>query len=158
MNFWNKVAIKRILPFKNRRSKHYHWILHIWVRLVPNFSLNWQFFGLNFPKRIFLVENRKSEHRHSVLRIQISLGTKFQFKLTILIFLTKPVQKGYFQSKMEKLNTTTEFCIFKLVIVPDFSLIWQFWYFGPNLPSEGNTGPKLKNHIFVWVHGHHLLY
>ena len=32
---------------------------------------------------------------------------------------------------MEKLNTTTQFCIFKLVLVPDFNLIWQFSYPGP---------------------------
>ena len=46
----------------------------------------------------------KSEHHHEILRIRISLGTKFQLKLTILIFLTKFVQKENFQSKMEKLH------------------------------------------------------
>ena len=37
----------------------------------------------------------KSEHHHEILRIRISLGTKFQLKLTILIFLTKFVQKEF---------------------------------------------------------------
>ena len=56
------------------------------------------------------------------LGIGISLNTKFQFELTILIFWTKFAQKGYFQSKTAKMNTTIEFCIFKLVLVPNFSL------------------------------------
>ena len=38
--------------------------------------------------------------------IRISLGTKFQLKLTILIFWTKSTQTGYFQSNTEKVNIT----------------------------------------------------
>ena len=53
-----------------------------------------------------MVKNRKSEHHHRILLIQISLATKFQLKLTILIFLTRFVQKGFFWSKTEKVNTT----------------------------------------------------
>ena len=49
------------------------------------------------------------------MRISVSVGTKFQNKMTILIFWTKVAQKGYSRSKIEKVNTTTEFCIFKLV-------------------------------------------
>ena len=48
--------------------------------------------------------------------IHISLGTKFQLKLTILFFFGGGdqicSQKGYFQSKTEKVKTTIEFCIF----------------------------------------------
>ena len=40
--------------------------------------------------------------------------TKFQNKLIILIFWTKFTQKWYLRSKSEKVNITTEFCIFKL--------------------------------------------
>ena len=47
--------------------------------------------------------------------IRISLGTKFQNKLTILIFWTKFARKGYSHSKTEKVNITSKFCIFKLV-------------------------------------------
>ena len=43
---------------------------------------------------MFPVQNRKREQRHQILHIQISLGTKFQFKLTILIFWAKFAQKG----------------------------------------------------------------
>ena len=96
------------------------------------------------PRKIFMVKNRKIEHHHWILLIQISLGTKFQLKLTILIFWTKFAQKGYFQSKTEKVNSTTEFCIFKLVLVPNFSLNWQFWFFWPDLPKKGFSGLKQK--------------
>ena len=37
-------------------------------------------------KTVFAVKSRKSEHHYSILHIRISLGTKFQPKLTILIF------------------------------------------------------------------------
>ena len=39
----------------------------------------------------------------------------YLLKLTILIFWNKFTQKGYLQSKTEKVNTTIEFCIFELV-------------------------------------------
>ena len=39
------------------------------------------------------VKNGKSEHHHCILHIGISLGTKFQLKLTNLIFWTKFAQK-----------------------------------------------------------------
>ena len=55
---------------------------------------------------MFMVRNRKIEHHHCIPLIQISLGTKFQLKLTILIFLTTFTQKGFFWSKTEKVNTT----------------------------------------------------
>ena len=41
-----------------------------------------------------------------MLHIQISRGTKFQLKLTILIFLTRFAQKGFFWSKTEKIDIT----------------------------------------------------
>ena len=43
--FWNKFAIKRILPFKNRRSERHHWIPHIWVRLSTKFQLKLTIFS-----------------------------------------------------------------------------------------------------------------
>ena len=55
---------------------------------------------------MFMVRNRKIEHHHCIPLIQISLGTKFQLKLTILIFLTTFTQKRFFWSKTEKVNTT----------------------------------------------------
>ena len=46
------------------------------------------------------------------LGTKFDLGTKYELKLTILIFFIKFSQKGYFQSKTEKVNITTDFCIF----------------------------------------------
>ena len=74
---------------------------------VSNFTLNnFEFLDQICPRKIFMVKNRKSEHHHWIPHIQISLGTKFQLKLTILIFLTRFTQKGFFWSKTEKVNTT----------------------------------------------------
>ena len=64
---------------------------------------------------VFPVQNEKNEHRHWIPHIQISLNTKFQFKMTILIFWTKFAQKWYFQSKTKKMSIAIEFRIFKLV-------------------------------------------
>ena len=38
------------------------------------------------------------------------------------------------------MNTTIEFCIFELVLVPNFSLNWKFWLFRPNVPKKGVSG------------------
>ena len=66
-------------------------------------------------KRVFTVYNKKkSKHHHWILHIQIILGPKFQPRLTILIFWPKFAQKGCFQFKQEKVNTTIEFRKFEL--------------------------------------------
>ena len=57
-----------------------------------------------YPKRVFLVKNRKREHHHWILHIWIGLGTKFQLRLTILIFCAKFAQKGCSQSKTANFN------------------------------------------------------
>ena len=66
-------------------------------------------------KRVILIENRKIEQHYWILHIRISLGTKFLNKLRILIFWTNFAQKRYFCFKIEKVNISTEFCIFELV-------------------------------------------
>ena len=43
------------------------------------------------------------------MHLRFSLGTKFQLKLTIVIFWTKFTQKEYFCRKTEKVNNTIEF-------------------------------------------------
>ena len=86
------------------------------------------------PKRVFPVENRKNEHHDWILHDRIRSGTKFHFKQTNLIFWTKLTQNSYSWSKMKKVNITIEFCMFELDKIPNFSLNWQFWIFGPNLP------------------------
>ena len=73
---------------------------------------------------------QKDEHHYWIFHIRISLSTNFQLKPTIKIFWTKFAKKGsYFQFKTYKKNTTTEFCIFELVFVSNFTVKKQlnFW-------------------------------
>ena len=80
--------------------------------------------------------------------IRISLNTSFQLKLTILIFGPNlPKNSSYFQSKIDKIDTTIEFCLFELVFVSNFTLNKQFSIFGPNLPKKDIYGQKQKNWI-----------
>ena len=76
---------------------------------------NFGFLDQIFPKTVFPFKNRKNEHHHWILHAKISVGTKFQLKVTILMFWTKFAQKGYFHSKTKKMNITIEFCMFELV-------------------------------------------
>ena len=101
--------------------------------LIPKPSLNGQFwlFGPNVWTKLNIsvipIKNRKIEHHHWILYIRISLGTKFPNELTILIFWTKFLQKGYSHSTTKKVNITL-----------------QLWLFGPNLPKTGACGGNRK--------------
>ena len=55
-----------------------------------------------------------------------------------LDFLDQIYWKRVFWLRTEKVKII-EFWIFKLVMVPNFSLKWQFWIFGPNLPNKYNV-------------------
>ena len=89
---------------------------------VPNFTLNnFEFWDQICPKWVFLVKNRKSEHHHWVLHISIWLGTIFYFKQFRILGTNLP-KMGISGQKQEKVNTTIEFCMFKLVLVPNFIL------------------------------------
>ena len=90
-------------------------------------------FWIKFVWKGYVCSKKKSEHHHWIPCIGIRLGSEFQVKLTILIFRTKFGLKRYFRSKREKVNTTMEFWILELFLVPNFSLSWKFWFFGPNL-------------------------
>ena len=59
-----------------------------------------------------------------------------------MIFPTKFIQKVYFQSKTDKIEI--EICMFKLVQLPNFSLNWQFWFLGPNLPKKAYLPAKTE--------------
>ena len=77
---------------KTKLTPPLHFEYSNWVRYQILFwtILNfWTWFALT----LFLVKNRKTENRQWVLHIRTSLGTKFQLKLAILIFLTKFAQK-----------------------------------------------------------------
>ena len=83
--------------------------------------------------------------------MQISLGTKYQLKLTTLIFWTKFNKKRLFRPKTEGVNTTIEFCIVELVSVPNFSLNWQFCFFGPNFPKKVLSVENRKSQLYHWI-------
>ena len=67
----------------------------------------------------------------------------------------------YFQLKTEKVNIIIEFRMFKLVLVPNIRLNWQFWFFWPNLPKKGLSGLKhtqislVQNFGSNWQSEHH---
>ena len=37
-----------------------------------------------------------------------------------------------------------EFCIFELIYLPNFILIWRFWVFGPSFPKKDISSEKQK--------------
>ena len=72
-----------------------------------------------------------------------------------MIFWTKSAKKRVFRSKTEKVNITIEFCIFRLVLVRNSSLNWQFWNF---CPKRVFSVENKKNRTCACVHGRYLLY
>ena len=78
----------------------------------------------------------------TVVHIRISVSTNFQLKLSFLIISFKFTRKG---SKTEKGNITIEFCILDFVLLPNFSLNWQFCFcFLPNFSKEGVSVQNCK--------------
>ena len=114
---------------------------------VSNYTLNnFEFFGPNFPKKYICGQKRKSEHHHWIPLIQILLGTKFQLKLTILIFLTRFTQKGFFWSKTEKVNTRyfLHNSVYSNFSSARFQLKLTILIFWVKLAQKGISGQKLK--------------
>ena len=81
---------------------------------------NCNFLDQIFPKGYFQSKTDKIDT--TILHIRISLCIKFHFEQKSLNFWTKFVQERYLWSKTEKVNITIEFRLFKLVLVPNFSL------------------------------------
>ena len=96
-------------------------ILIFWTKLLKNRNSD---------------KSRTIEHIHWILLIWVSPGTKYQNKLTILIFWTKFTQKSYFRSKSKKVSINIESCKFGLVYVRTFVLNWQFWFVRRNMPKK----------------------
>ena len=102
---------------------------------VTNFNLNWQvwcFGWSNFSKNGIFGWKEKSQLHFWILLIWISLDTKFQLKLTILIFWTKFTHGVFLEKKTEKVNINTEIWISKLIWISNYSLNWQFCFFSPD--------------------------
>ena len=51
------------------------------------------------------------------------------------------------ETVIKEVNITIEFCIFELVLIPNFSLNWKFWFVEPNLPQKDIYGQKQKMNI-----------
>ena len=137
---------KKIFPVENRKSKLTIEFCELELVKVPNFILNWQFwlFGPDFPKKGNFGRKQKLA---SPLNCAYSNYTRYHLSAqtdNFDFFEPNLPQKGYFRSKMEKVKTTIEFCIFKLVQVPSFNSNWQFWFFWPNLPKKGCFWSKTK--------------
>ena len=71
--------------------------------------------GSNWPKKDIYGRKRKSKRHYWILHIQSSIRAKFQLKVKFFISSSKSTQKGYFQSKKKKINTTVLFWILVLV-------------------------------------------
>ena len=141
----SKINPKEYFRSKRAKNKNHHQILDIRISLGSKFQLQQiiLIFWNKFPKkRTLLVKKRKDEHHHWFLRTRISLSTKFQLKLTILIFWTKSAQKGYFQSKIDKINIPR---ILHIQISLGIKVYCeQVWIFGSNLPKKDISSQKQK--------------
>ena len=133
---------------------------------VPNFTWNnFEFWDQIFPKRVFLVQNRKSSHHNWILHIWLRLGSKFQFKLTILIFWTKFAQNWY----SKKLH----FCMYPWSLLTILNLFarWQQTrqHFSVSSVSSCRDNREcseylfckkftfeinLPNYLFIWIVKH----
>ena len=98
-------------------------------------------FGTKFAQDVFPVENGKSEQHYWVPYIEISPGTKFQLKLTILIYWAKLHQKGYFRSNTENVNSTIEFLHIRISLGSKFQLKLTNLSFWTKLTQKGRVFP-----------------
>ena len=97
------------------------------------------------PHRVAIFSLKKRKKTPPLnLTVRNSLCIKFHFEQTILNFWTKLTQERYLCSKTEKVNIIIESGIFKLVLIPNLSLNWQFWFFWPDLRKKGFSGLKEK--------------
>ena len=124
---------------KKKKNEHHNWILHIWISLNTNFQLKLTvlIFGTKFAWKRYFQSKTKNRHHPWILHIQISLSIKFHFEQFRIFGPGLP--KKDLWSKTEKVNFIIKFCIFELVLVPNFSLNW-----GPNLSKEDFCGLKQK--------------
>ena len=88
------------------------------------------------PKKVFLVWSRKSEHHDWILHIQISLDTKFQLKLTILIFGPNLPKNGYLRPKSVESDHHHWIVHIRTIHGTKMQFNGQFWIFGPNFHNK----------------------
>ena len=133
----------------------------------PNSIFNWQFlfFWTKLTqKSCFQSKEKKKEtkrqNHHPILHIQISVSSKFQLQQTILIFWKKFSKKDTSGLNRKKNNIASEFFIFKLVEVSNFSLNWKicflfflFFCFGPERVFCASKKLNENHHqiLHIWI-------
>ena len=122
--------------------------------LIPNFSLNWQFwfFWPDFPKKGFssLKQKKWTPHSFYIILYILFILVRNLCSNWQLWFFGPNLPKKVFPVK--KANIIIGFRIFKLVLVLNFCLNWQFWFFWPDLPKKCFSRLKQKKltpHIFL---------
>ena len=120
---------------------------------MPNSSLNWQFWFLkpNLRKNSTSCRNLKKWTPTLNSAYLIRIGTKFQLKLTIMIFWTNFGQKGYLRSKREngkseyhhrilhiRVGLGTKFQL-KLLILSFWTKLNQKEYFRSKMEKQNTT-------------------
>ena len=69
-----------------------------------------------------------------------------------MIFWNKfPPKKNLSTQKQQKMNIIIESFILELVWTPNFSLNWQLWLFGWNLPKKSISGLKQESEHRHWI-------
>ena len=77
------------------------------------------------------------------------LGTKFQLKLTIFVFLTKFAQKGCFQSKIKQRNI-----IIRITLGTKFQVklsVFIFWTKFAHTFIPVTLGTKFQVKLSIWI-------
>ena len=96
---------RRILPNKNRKNDHHHWILHIRISLGIKFYYEQPIlqFGINFVQNKCLWS--KPENANIISKFCIfKLLWVPNFTFLCFNFCTKFTQNEYFRSKTKKIN------------------------------------------------------
>ena len=108
---------KRTSPLNSSQSDQ-------WKYQISALTKNFDFLEQICPKWYLRSQTKKNHYR--ILQIRNIFCTEFQVKLTFLNFWIKFAQKGYIQTKGDKMNTIIEFGLFEFVQIPNFSLNGQF--------------------------------
>ena len=121
MIFWTKFALKGCFQSKTEKV---------------NTTIEFCIFNLHFldqicPKRVFPVKTEKSEHDQWILHIRIYISTKFQLKLTVLIFWTNLPKKGISGNrKIAFLRASKRYFDFssqRLLTFTSFKRVLRYW-------------------------------
>ena len=140
MIFWTKFTQKRYSQSKSEKINTTSELCIFKSVYIPNISFSWEFWfsGPSLSKKSVSRENWTKSERHEFLIFEISRCQTSASRI-------KVASRGFPSQKQKKwTKQNTELSMFKLVLVPNFSLNWQFWFFGSNLRKEGISSWKQK--------------